>query len=146
MVNKQILSIVMENEEGALARLTSLFSARGFSIENINAGTINTKDNTSSITISLYESDEKIKKLILQLQRLIPIVSIKNITKNNIEKELVLVNAKGVVEIAEKYSATKVKGDFYELLASPDVVNRFVKELNDKKCFDIVRSGIVAIG
>ncbi|MDR0423561.1 MAG: acetolactate synthase small subunit [Rickettsiales bacterium] len=146
MVEKQILSIVMENEEGALARLTDMFSARGFSIENINAGTVNLKDNTSSITITLCETDERIKKLILQLQRLIPVVSIKNITKSNIEKEIALINAKGALEVVEKYSATKIKDDFYELVASPNVIDDLVKELNDRECFSIVRSGIVAIG
>jgi acetolactate synthase-1/3 small subunit len=145
---KQILTLVMENETGALARITDVFTARGYSIENINAGTINYKNNTSSITITLFETEERIKKLILQLQRIIPVVSIKNITENNVSKELVLVNIKknkDVDKIIKKYSAKEINENIIELVAIQEIIDEFIKDLNEFGIDNIVRTGILAI-
>ncbi|MDR3290170.1 MAG: acetolactate synthase small subunit [Rickettsiales bacterium] len=146
-MEKQILSIVMQNEESAIARLTDIFSAKGYSIENINAGTINYDNNTSSITITLYETKERIDRLLLQLKRVIPVVDIKNISHHNVEKELVLINMKiAPKEIFDKYKVKNIAENVYELLDIPDKVDNLVKELNKIGCYNIVRSGVLAIG
>jgi acetolactate synthase-1/3 small subunit len=153
MKDRQILTIIAENEAGVLARVTDAFTSRGYSIENINAGLVNYGNNTSSITIVLYETVERINRIIPQIKKIVPIVDIKNITDNNISKELVLANYeyenRGIKKIIQKYSPTKIytddKKNVLELVAISEIVDDFVKDLNSIGCYNIVRSGILAI-
>jgi acetolactate synthase-1/3 small subunit len=153
MKNRQILTLIAENEAGVLARVIDAFASRGYNIENINVGLINYDNNTSSITIILYETVERINRVIPQIKKIISIVDIKNITDNNISKELVLASYEkeneGIKKIIQKYSPTKICGNdeknVLELVAVSEITDSFVKDLNYVGCYDIVRSGILAI-
>ena len=70
MLEKHGLCIFVENEFGVIQRLTNLFSARGMSIETIHTTTVDSKQNISQVSISLYESEkniELIQKLLMRI-------------------------------------------------------------------------------
>ena len=70
MLEKHGLCIFVENEFGVIQRLTNLFSARGMSIETIHTTTVDSKQNISQVSISLYESEkniELVQKLLMRI-------------------------------------------------------------------------------
>ena len=89
---KHIISLLMENESGALSRVAGLFSARGYNIESLTVAP--TEDETlSRMTIVTSGSDEIIIQINKQLDKLIDVVKLLDITANgeHIERELMLI-------------------------------------------------------
>jgi acetolactate synthase small subunit len=101
----------------------------------------------------LYETLEKINKIIPQIKKIVPIIEVKNITDRNVAKELVLVSytkeSKKMRQIILNYSAKKICVEdginVIELVAISEIIDNFVKDLNSAGYYNIVRSGILAI-
>ena len=93
---RHIISLLMENEAGALSRVAGLFSARGYNIESLNVAP--TEDPTlSRMTLVTIGSDEVIEQITKQLNKLIEIVKIIDLTEgDHIERELMLVKVKAI--------------------------------------------------
>ncbi len=91
---RHVLSVIVENRPGVLTRVAGLFSRRGFNIDSIAVGEIEDKD-LSRMTI-LVEGDEKvIEQVIKQLNKLIDVVKISNLTnESTVNRELVLIKVK----------------------------------------------------
>src|SRR5664279_6354674 len=91
---KHIISLLMENEAGALSRVAGLFSARGYNIESLTVAP--TEDATlSRMTIVTVGSDEVIEQITKQLNKLVEVVKVVDLTDgNHIERELMLVNVR----------------------------------------------------
>lgn len=91
---RHVLSVIVENRPGVLTRVAGLFSRRGFNIDSIAVGEIEDKD-LSRMTI-LVEGDEKvIEQVIKQLNKLIDVVKISNLTnESTVSRELVLIKVK----------------------------------------------------
>ncbi|MES2501818.1 MAG: acetolactate synthase small subunit, partial [Pseudomonadota bacterium] len=87
---KHIISLLMENEAGALSRVAGLFSARGYNIESLTVAV--TEDPTlSRMTIVTAGSDEVIEQIIKQLNKLIDVVKVLDLNDGKyIERELML--------------------------------------------------------
>ena len=85
---KNLISILLENEPGALSRVVALFSARGYNIESLSVST--TQDpSLSRMTIKTTGSDEVVEQITKHLNRLIDVVKVVNLTDNEfIEREL----------------------------------------------------------
>ena len=88
---RHIISLLMENESGALSRVAGLFSARGYNIESLTVAP--TEDPTlSRMTIVTSGSDEVIEQIIKQLNKLIDVVNVLDLNDGKfIERELMLV-------------------------------------------------------
>ena len=84
-----LISILLENEPGALSRVVALFSARGYNIESLSVST--TQDpSLSRMTIKTTGSDEVVEQITKHLNRLIDVVKVVNLTDNEfIERELI---------------------------------------------------------
>ncbi len=95
---RHIISLLMENEAGALSRVAGLFSARGYNIESLTVAA--TEDPTlSRMTIVTRGSDEVIEQINKQLNKLIDVVKLQDITDGlHIERELMLVKVRAVGE------------------------------------------------
>src|SRR5210317_2215225 len=95
---RHIISLLVENESGALSRISGLFSARGYNIESLTVAT--TEDPTLSLmTIVTAGSDKVIEQIIKQLNKLIDVVKLQDMTEGNyIEREMMFVKVKAVGE------------------------------------------------
>src|ERR1700694_4366960 len=91
---RHILSILVENEAGALSRISGVFSARGHNIETVTVGA--TEDATMSrMTIVTIGSDDVVEQITKQLNKLVEVVKVIDLTDgNHIERELMLVKVR----------------------------------------------------
>ncbi|CAH1084058.1 acetolactate synthase small subunit [Candidatus Nitrotoga sp. 1052] len=99
---RHIISLLMENEAGALSRVSGLFSARGYNIESLTVAP--TEDATlSRMTIVTSGSDEVIEQIYKQLNKLIEVVAVMDLSEGeHLERELMLVKVRAVGAVREE--------------------------------------------
>ena len=91
---RHAISVLLENEVGALTRMTGMFSSRGFNIESLNVAPTN-EPTVSRVTLVVSGSDAAISQLNTQLAKLVDVVNIHDMTLGaHFEKELVIVKLK----------------------------------------------------
>ncbi|RMG52538.1 MAG: acetolactate synthase small subunit [Gammaproteobacteria bacterium] len=154
---RHIISILMENEAGALSRVSGLFSARGYNIESLTVAP--TDDPTlSRMTLVTHGSEEIIEQIIKQLNKLIDVVKLMDLTEHpHIEREMLLVKVK--VENAEEREEVKRLADIFraniidvtrttytiELTGKGAKLDAFIQALEDFRIHEVVRSGVMGI-
>ena len=148
----------MENESGALSRVAGLFSARGYNIESLTVAP--TEDETlSRMTIVTSGSNEIIEQINKQLDKLIDVVKLVDITANgeHIERELMLIKVKA--NSNEKREEIKRQADIFhgrildvsettyivELTGEGSKLDAFIKALDTEDILETVRSGATGI-
>ncbi len=149
---RHIISVLLENESGALSRVANLFSARNYNIESLSVAP--SEDSSSSrMTIVTSGNDDVIEQIIKQLDKLIDVISVTDITsEDHLEREIVLISLK-----SKDFSQSKLKGNdnikihelgnnnvILELVDSPNNINKILDEFEDL-AFSVVRSGAVGI-
>lgn len=88
---RHILSVLLENEAGALARVVGLFAQRGYNIESLSVAPTN-DDSMSRITITTFGNDQKIEQITKQLNKLIEVIQAADLVEaGHVEQELLLV-------------------------------------------------------
>lgn len=154
---RHIISILLQNEAGALARVANLFSSRGYNIETLNVAP--TQDETvSRLTLVTSGSDEVIDQISKQLGKLVDVVDITDMTsEEHIERELALFKlrlAEGARErltgLASSFGARVLDDheDHYtvELIGGGAEIERFLRSIADfGEVLTVVRSGAMAI-
>ena len=153
---RRIISILLENEAGALSRVAGLFSARGYNIESLTVAP--TEDDTlSRMTIVTTGSEQIIEQITKQLNKLVDVVRVIDLTDGpHIERELLLAKV-----IAEDRSREEVKRlvDIFrgriidvtnatyiiELTGPGDKLDAFVVSLGEIQIMEVVRSGVSGI-
>jgi acetolactate synthase-1/3 small subunit len=147
----------MENESGALSRVSGLFSARGYNIESLTVAP--TEDDTlSRMTIVTTGSDEIIEQIIKQLNKLVDVVRVLDLNDGrHIERELMLVKVKAT----EKYrDEMKRISDIFrgriidvsdntftiELTGSASKLDAYLDSLDKESIIETVRTGASGIG
>jgi len=157
-MDRHIISILMENEAGALSRVAGLFSARGYNIESLTVAP--TEDaSLSRMTVVTVGSEEIIEQIIKQLNKLIDVVKLIDLTQaGHIERELALVKlrAEGSVDRDElkrlsdifRGHIVDVTSTSYvvELTGTGDKIDAFIEALGDRQIIEVVRSGASGIG
>lgn len=153
---RHIISVQLENESGALSRVAGLFSARGFNIESLTVAP--TKDVTlSRMTIVSIGDDSIIEQVVKQLEKLIDVVTVTNLTATeHIERELALVKIdvdpstqanidKCIDECAGKI--VDVTEDTYtvEVAGKSQRVNDFLASLDVNKILEVSRTGVTGV-
>ena len=101
---RHIISLLVENEFGSLSRIAGLFSARGYNIHCLNVAPTN-DESISRMTLVTLCNDQKINKLMKQLDKLVDVVNVKDLTEEtHIEREMLLVklNVKRIREMRLK--------------------------------------------
>ncbi len=156
---RHIISILLENEAGALSRVSGLFSARGFNIESLTVSATNDKT-LSRMTIVTIGDNAIVEQIIKQLNKLIDVIKVVDLTAHqHIERELMLVkiiNDKNsrlevkqlidifsckVVDVSEKTWTIEVAGKNKKI----DAFLRALNELNSSIIIEVSRSGITGI-
>jgi acetolactate synthase-1/3 small subunit len=154
---RHIISILLQNEAGALARVASLFASRGYNIESLNVAP--TADETvSRLTLVTTGSETVIDQIEKQLGKVVDVVDIVDMTKSDhIERELALFKlhvanggADKLVAIVEQVGARILSdaGEHYtvELVGGSQDVDRFLKRAAQvADLVTLVRSGAVAV-
>jgi acetolactate synthase-1/3 small subunit len=155
---RHIIAILLQNEAGALTRVAGLFSTRGYNIESLSVAA--TDDPTvSRITLVTKGSDAVIQQIANQLNKLIDVVSVEDMTGGeHAERELVLLKLRVrpeqtdvvrgyVVRTGGRVLDPALDGFIVELTASEAEVNSFIAELGRQaELLEVVRSGALGIG
>ncbi|MBF0255574.1 MAG: acetolactate synthase small subunit [Gammaproteobacteria bacterium] len=153
---RHIISLLMENEAGALSRVAGLFSARGYNIESLTVAP--TEDPTlSRMTLVTRGSDAVIEQITKQLNKLIDVVKLVDLSEGkHIERELMLIKVR-----AEKTYRDEVKrlADIFrgniidvtdtsfiiEMTGDCDKLDAFIKAIHPDMVVEVVRSGALGI-
>ncbi len=154
---KHIISLLMENESGALSRVAGLFSARAYNIESLTVAP--TEDATlSRMTIVTSGSDEVIEQIIKQLNKLVDVVKVLDLNDGrHIERELMLVKVKAtgtfrdemkrICEIFRGRIIDVADGSYtIELTGSGVKLDAFLEALDKTAILETVRTGASGIG
>ncbi len=154
---RHIISILLENEAGSLARVVSLFAARGYNIETLNVAP--TEDPTlSRMTIVTTGSEDVIEQITKHLNRLIEIVKIVDLTDGSyVEREMMLIKVRAVGKEREeiKRTADIFRGSIVdvsdrsytiELTGDKAKLDAFIESLDRTAILETVRSGGSGIG
>ena len=153
---RHILSLLLENESGALSRVSGLFSARGYNIESLTVAP--TEDKTlSRLTLVTSGSEEVIEQITKQLNKLVDVVKLMDLTEGaHIERELMLVKVVARDELRDEVKRLvdifrgriiDVTNDTYtiELTGSGDKIDAFIEALSVTEIIEVVRSGVSGI-
>ena len=154
---KHVISVLLENEPGALSRVVGLFSARGYNIETLTVAP--TEDATlSRMTIVTTGSAEVIEQITKHLNRLVDVVKVVDLTEGaHIERELMLVKVRAVGKEREemKRMADIFRGRIIdvtdksytiELTGVQEKVQAFLEALDRSAILETVRTGVSGIG
>jgi acetolactate synthase-1/3 small subunit len=154
---RHILSLLMENEAGALSRVAGLFSARGYNIESLTVAP--TEDPTlSRMTIVTVGSDDVIEQITKQLNKLIEVVKVFDLNEGrHIERELMLVKVRAEGKDREEIKRTAdifrgrvidVTDRIYtiELTGTRDKLDAFLEAIGNTQILETVRTGASGIG
>ena len=155
--NRHIISILMENETGALSRVSGLFSQRGYNIESLTVAP--TDDETLSRMTSVTQgNDASIEQIVKQLNKLIDVVKVMEMSDYaHIEREVMFVKVSAanmeacaaIKRMADIFRAKviDVKNKMYtlELTGRPDKLDGFLETLEDFEIIEVVRSGAMGI-
>jgi len=154
---RHIISLLMENEAGALSRVASLFSARGYNIESLTVAP--TEDpSMSRMTLVTRGSEEIIEQITKQLNKLIDVIRLVDLSEGaHIEREMMLIKVSAVAEDREevKRLADIFRGRIIdvtdysyviELTGTSDKLDAFIRALGSKTILEVVRSGVSGIG
>ena len=153
---RHIISILMENETGALSRVAGLFSARGYNIESLTVAP--TEDpSLSRMTLVTRGTDEIIEQITKQLNKLIDVVKLMDMTEGpHIEREMMLVKVKAEGDGREELKRVSdifrgriidVTDRTYtiELTGAGDKLDAFLLALDPIVIVEVVRSGVSGI-
>ena len=154
---RHILSILMENESGAMSRVVGLFSARGYNIDSLSVSA--TEDKTlSRMTIVTHGDDVVIEQITKQLNKLIEVVKVVDLNESRfVERELMLVKVRAVgkdrdeiLRLADIYRGHVVdvtdKSYTVEVTGTTDKLDSFLETVGKPLILETVRTGAAGIG
>jgi acetolactate synthase-1/3 small subunit len=154
--NRHLISILMENEAGALSRVANLFSARGYNIESLTVAP--TDDPTlSRLTLVTSGNEQIIEQIIKQLNKLIDVVKLIDLSETDaIERELMLVKTratgeqraemKRLAEIFEGHILDVTDSTYtIELTGRSEKLDNFLRAVEKDAILEVVRSGTTGI-
>lgn len=153
---RRIISILMENESGALSRVVGLFAQRGYNIDTLNVAA--TDDPTlSRLTLTTFGDDSTIEQITKQLNKLIDVVKLVDLTEGaHVERDLMLIKVRATGEMREDVKRTTdifrgqiidVGPNVYtiQLTGTTDKLDSFVEAMADFDILEVVRSGVAGI-
>ncbi len=154
---RHIISILIENEPGALSRVVGLFSARGYNIEALSVAP--TEDSSlSRMTIVTFGSDDVIEQITKHLNRLVEVVKVFDLTEGpHIERELMMIKVRAVGKEREELMRTTDifrgriidvtdKSYTIELTGDGAKLDAFIESIDRVSILETVRSGGSGIG
>ena len=155
---RHVLAITVDNEAGILAKIAGLFTARGYNIDSLTVADISENHALSRITIVTNGPPPVIDQIIAQLERLVPVHKVIDLTEagEHVERELALVKVAGkgenrveALRLADVFRAkvvdTTTSSFVFELTGSPDKVDSFISLMRDLGLVEVGRTGVVGM-
>ena len=153
------LSVLVANEPGVLARVIGLFSGRGYNIESLTVSETESQKHVSRITIVTTGTPMVIQQIKHQLDRMIPVYQVVDMTLSgrSIERELAMVKVKGsgdqrieAMRLAEVFRALVVDATnesfVFEITGGTSKIDQFVNLMRPIGLVEVSRTGVAAIG
>ena len=150
---RRIISVLMENEPGALSRVIGLFAQRNYNIETLTVAP--TEDSTlSRLTLSTLAGDEQVEQITKQLNKLIEVVKLVDLTEGeHIERELMLIKLKatGAQRAEVKRTSDIFRGQIIDvtqgtytiqLTGTTEKIDAFLRAIPESSVMEVVRSGV----
>jgi acetolactate synthase I/III small subunit len=158
LIERHTLSVTVSNEPGVLARIAGMFTARGYNIESLTVADITEDDSISRITIVTSGTPAVIEQVVAQLDRLVPVHRVVDLTVlgDHVERELALVKVAGTgdhrieaLRLAEVFRAnvvdTTISSFVFEVTGASTKIDRFVDLMSEIGLVEVARTGIVAM-
>lgn len=155
---RHVLTVTVDNEAGILAKIAGLFTARGYNIDSLTVADISENHALSRITIVTHGPPAEIDQIHAQLERLVPVHKVVDLTEMgaHVERELALVKVAGVGEarvealrLADVFRAkvidTTTSSFIFELTGTPDKIDRFVALMRELGLVEVGRTGVVGM-
>ena len=157
-VEQHTLSILVDNEPGVLARVIGLFSGRGYNIESLTVSEISHKREVSRITVVTRGTPQVIAQISAQLERIIPVHRVKDLTASGdvVERELALIKVVGVSQEREEALRLAIafkavvcdassKHFVFELTGRSKKVDQFIDLMRPLGLVSVARTGVAAV-
>ena len=152
------LSVIVDNEPGVLARVIGLFSGRGYNIESLTVSETEHQKHLSRITIVTTGTPMVIEQIKNQLDRLVPVHRVVDMTVNgpSIQRELAMVKVRGQgdhrvesLRLADAFRArvidASIESFVFEITGATDKIDQFVNLMIPLGLVEVSRTGVVAI-
>jgi len=157
-IRRHTIAVLVDNEPGILARVVGLFSGRGYNIESLTVSETDPHERLSRITVVTSGTEMIIEQIKAQLDRLVPVHKVLDLTLGgpHVERELALVKVAGLgdkrvesLRIADIFRAKAIDstiGSFvFEITGSTDKINAFINLMEPLGLIEVSRTGVVAI-
>lgn len=155
---RHVLTVTVDNEPGILAKITGLFTARGYNIDSLTVADITEDHALSRITIVTNGPPQVIDQIEAQLERLVPVHRVIDLTEAgpHVERELALIKVAGTgdkrveaLRVAEIFRAhvvdTTTTSFVFELTGAPEKIDSFVALMRGLGLVEVGRSGVVGM-
>lgn len=155
---RHTLSVTVDNEPGILARIAGLFTARGYNIESLTVADVTEDESVSRITIVTSGVPATIEQIIAQLDRMVPVHKVADLTElgPHVERELALVKVAGMgdhrieaLRLADVYRARVVDATtssfIFEVTGGSEKLDTFISLMAEVGLVEVARTGVVAI-
>jgi acetolactate synthase-1/3 small subunit len=157
-IERHTIAVVVDNEPGVLARVIGLFAGRGYNIESLTVAEVDHAAEISRISLVTSGTPMVIEQIKAQLDRLVPVHSVHDLTENgpHIERELALIKVAASgdkriesLRLADIFRArvvdTTIDSFVFELTGSPEKLDAFVKLMVPLGLVELARTGVAAI-
>lgn len=153
---RHIISLLLENEPGALSRVAGLFSARGYNIESLSVAPTE-DESVSRMTIETSGSEEVLEQITKQLNKLIDVIKLAELTEGpHVEREMMVIKLRAAGESREELKRTTdifrgrildVTATTYivEVTGNSDKLDAFLAAIDNRLIVEVVRSGAIGI-
>lgn len=158
-VVSRTLSVLVDNEPGVLARVIGLFSGRGYNIDSLTVTETEHEKHLSRITIVTRGTPDVIEQIKHQLERLVPVHRVHDLTLEggSLERELALIKVSGkgekrieALRLAEIFRASVIDASIehfvFEVTGRSSKVEQFIQIMTELGLVEVSRTGIAAIG
>ena len=157
-VERHTLSVLVDNEPGILARIVGLFAARGYNIDSLTVSETEHEKGLSRITVVTVATAKVLLQIKLQLERLVPVHKVHDLTAEGkaLERELALIKVGGTGEpraealrLADAFRAQIVDATtesfVFEVTGKPSKIDSFIALMVPLGLIEVVRTGLAAI-
>jgi acetolactate synthase I/III small subunit len=155
---RHVLAITVDNEAGILAKIAGLFTARGYNIDSLTVADISENHAVSRITIVTQGPPAVIDQIHAQLERLVPVHKVVDLSENgpHVERELALIKVAGkgdsrveALRVADVFRAkvvdTTTASFIFELTGTPEKIDSFIAIMRELGLVEVGRTGIVGM-
>ncbi len=155
---RHVLTVTVDNEAGILSRISGMFTARGYNIDSLTVADISEDHAISRLTIATNGPPPVIEQIRAQLERLVPVHTVTDLTEAgpHVERELALVKVVGTgdarveaLRLADVFRASVVDsttGSFiFELTGSPDKIDSFIALMRELGLAEVGRTGVAGM-